>query len=46
MDAFSSSAAQLKSISQETKSKVPSEIRILQGAIDVSFSINSLPRPE
>jgi LytS/YehU family sensor histidine kinase len=46
MDAFSSSAAQLKSIDQETKNKVPSEVRILQSAVDVSFLINSLLRPE
>jgi hypothetical protein len=46
MDALSSSAAQLKSINQTTKNKVPSEIRILQTAVDVSFVINSLLRPE
>ncbi|KAJ6018055.1 hypothetical protein N7451_001434 [Penicillium sp. IBT 35674x] len=37
MDAFSSSAAQLKSINQTTKSIVPSEIRILQSAVDAYF---------
>lgn len=37
MDAFASSAAQLKSINQSSEYKVPSEIRILQSAIDVSF---------
>ncbi|KAF3027771.1 hypothetical protein E8E15_008934 [Penicillium rubens] len=46
MDALSSSAAQLKSINQTTKNRVPSEIRILQTAVDVSFMINSLLRPE
>lgn len=44
MDALSSSAAQLESINQTTKNKVPSEIRILQTAVDVSFLINSLLR--
>lgn len=43
MDAFSSSAAKLKSINQTTKTKVPSEIRILQSAVDVSFRISSFP---
>ncbi|KAJ5426447.1 hypothetical protein N7465_001517 [Penicillium sp. CMV-2018d] len=37
MDALSSSAAQLKSINQTTKNKVPSEIRILQTAVDAYF---------
>ncbi|KAK4864390.1 hypothetical protein LT330_009917 [Penicillium expansum] len=37
MDAFSSSAAKLKSINQTTKTKVPSEIRILQSAVDAYF---------
>ncbi|KAJ5958904.1 uncharacterized protein N7479_006054 [Penicillium vulpinum] len=37
MNAFSSSAAQLKSINQTTKNKVPSEIRILQSAVDAYF---------
>ncbi|KAJ6143012.1 hypothetical protein N7471_002465 [Penicillium samsonianum] len=37
MDALSSSAAQLKSIDQTTKNRVPSEIRILQSAIDAYF---------
>ncbi|CAI7590630.1 unnamed protein product [Penicillium glandicola] len=37
MDAFSSSAAQLKSIDQTTKHKVPCEIRILQTAVDAYF---------
>ncbi|CEJ62412.1 hypothetical protein PMG11_10912 [Penicillium brasilianum] len=37
MDAFSSCAAQLKSIDQNTKTKVPSEIRILQSAVDAYF---------
>ena len=37
MDAFASSPAQLKSINQTSEYKVPSEIRILQSAIDVSF---------
>lgn len=47
MDAVSSSAAQLKSINQTTKNKFPSEIRILQTAVDVSFLINSsLPHKE
>ncbi|KAJ5355336.1 uncharacterized protein N7496_012548 [Penicillium cataractarum] len=35
MDALSSSAAQLKSINQTTKTKIPSEIRILQSAVDI-----------
>jgi hypothetical protein len=35
----------LKSINQTTKNRVPSEIRILQTAVDVSFMINSLLRP-
>lgn len=46
MDALSRSAAQLESINQTTKNKLPCEIRILQTAIDVSFWINSLQRPE
>lgn len=46
MDALSSSAAQLKSINQTTKDWVPSEVRILQSAVDVSVLINSLLRPE
>ncbi|KAJ5494636.1 hypothetical protein N7463_010723 [Penicillium fimorum] len=37
MDALSSSAAQLKSINQTTKNKLPSEIRILQTAVDAFF---------
>ncbi|KAJ5968220.1 hypothetical protein N7501_004468 [Penicillium viridicatum] len=37
MDALSSSAAQLKSINQTTKNKVPCEIRILQTAVDAYF---------
>ncbi|CAI7594588.1 unnamed protein product [Penicillium discolor] len=37
MDAVSSSAAQLKSINQTTKNKVPSEIRILETAVDAYF---------
>lgn len=37
MDALSSSAAQLKSINQTTKNKLPCEIRILQTAVDVGF---------
>ncbi|EKV10970.1 hypothetical protein PDIG_54580 [Penicillium digitatum PHI26] len=37
MDAFSSSAAQLKSINQTTKNTLPSEIRILQSAVDAYF---------
>ncbi|KAJ5892945.1 hypothetical protein N7504_009636 [Penicillium tannophilum] len=37
MDAFSSSAAQLKSINQTTRSTIPSEIRILQSAVDAYF---------
>ncbi|KAF3390314.1 hypothetical protein F1880_009091 [Penicillium rolfsii] len=37
MDAFASSATQLKSINQEAKSKIPSEIRVLQSAIDAYF---------
>ncbi|KAJ5769606.1 hypothetical protein N7520_004165 [Penicillium odoratum] len=37
MDAFSSSAAKLKSIDQTTKSRVPSEVRILQSAVDAYF---------
>ncbi|KAJ5704334.1 hypothetical protein N7455_009246 [Penicillium solitum] len=37
MDAVSSSAAQLKSINQTTKNKFPSEIRILQTAVDAYF---------
>ncbi|KAJ5372004.1 hypothetical protein N7517_004010 [Penicillium concentricum] len=37
MDAFSSSAAQLKSIDQTTKYKVPSEIRIMESAVDAFF---------
>ncbi|KAJ5174232.1 uncharacterized protein N7482_000109 [Penicillium canariense] len=36
MDALSSSAAQLKSIDQTTKNKVPFEIRILQSAVDIA----------
>jgi hypothetical protein len=46
MDALSSCAAQLKSIDQTTKTKVPSEIRILQSAVDVSFLISSLLQPK
>ncbi|KAJ5530270.1 hypothetical protein N7527_003663 [Penicillium freii] len=37
MDTLSSSAAQLKSINQTTKNKVPCEIRILQTAVDAYF---------
>ncbi|KAJ5997660.1 hypothetical protein N7499_005945 [Penicillium canescens] len=37
MDALSSSAAQLQSINQTTKNRVPSEIRILQSAVDAYF---------
>ncbi|KAJ5827581.1 hypothetical protein N7447_004344 [Penicillium robsamsonii] len=37
MDALSSSAAQLKSINQTTRNKLPSEIRILQTAVDAFF---------
>ncbi|OQD86877.1 hypothetical protein PENSOL_c084G03980 [Penicillium solitum] len=37
MDAVSSSAAQLKSVNQTTKNKFPSEIRILQTAVDAYF---------
>ncbi|KAJ5608615.1 hypothetical protein N7537_005234 [Penicillium hordei] len=37
MGALSSSAAQLKSINETTMNKVPSEIRILQTAIDAYF---------
>ncbi|CAG7940543.1 unnamed protein product [Penicillium salamii] len=37
MDAFSSSATQLKAINSTTKDKVPSEIRILQSAVDAYF---------
>ncbi|OKO97280.1 hypothetical protein PENSUB_10074 [Penicillium subrubescens] len=37
MDAFSSSASQLKHINQETKTRVPAEIRILQSAVDAYF---------
>lgn len=46
MDALSSSAAQLKSINQTTVSEVPSEIRILQTAVDVSVLMNYLLRTE
>ncbi|KGO74323.1 hypothetical protein PITC_008470 [Penicillium italicum] len=35
MDAFSSSAAQLESTNQTTKNKLPSQIRILQTAVDI-----------
>lgn len=38
MDAFSSSATELKSIDSTTKDKVPSEVRILESAVDVSSS--------
>ncbi|PWY83587.1 hypothetical protein BO70DRAFT_361683 [Aspergillus heteromorphus CBS 117.55] len=37
MDAFSSSAAQLMSIDQATKYEVPSEVRILESAVDAYF---------
>ncbi|CAG7931726.1 unnamed protein product [Penicillium olsonii] len=37
MDSFSSSATQLKSINSTTKYHVPSEIRILQTAVDAYF---------
>ncbi|KAJ5753539.1 uncharacterized protein N7511_007692 [Penicillium nucicola] len=37
MDAFSSSAAHFKSINQATKNTIPSEVRILQSAVDAYF---------
>ncbi|KAJ5332241.1 hypothetical protein MYU51_007421 [Penicillium brevicompactum] len=37
MDAFSSSASQLKSINQAAEIKVPSEVRILEAAVDAYF---------
>ncbi|OQE34573.1 hypothetical protein PENCOP_c017G06497 [Penicillium coprophilum] len=37
MDALSSSAAQLKSLNQTTINKIPSEVRILQTAVDAYF---------
>ena len=40
MDAFSTSAAQLKSINQAAETKVPSEVRILEAAVDVSILVN------
>ncbi|KAJ5154007.1 uncharacterized protein N7500_009446, partial [Penicillium coprophilum] len=36
-DALSSSAAQLKSLNQTTNNKIPSEIRVLQTAVDAYF---------
>ncbi|GKZ26282.1 hypothetical protein AbraIFM66951_003611 [Aspergillus brasiliensis] len=37
MDAFSTSATELKSIEPTTKDKVPSEVRILESAVDAFF---------
>ena len=37
MDAFSTSATLLESLDDVTKYKVPSEVRVLESAVDVSF---------